>query len=103
MFARRLARSVGRLDWWNVYDEHTDYQWACQVAAEQVDPTGDARADLRAAHCTANLMAMQASEPIQPEEFSEMCQALAAYLAVAADYEDADDLRAVRLIRKKDD
>ncbi len=101
MFARRLGLKVGRLDWWNIRGEHTPYEWATQIAAEQVDPTGDHRADLRGAMLTANLMAMQAHKKIDPEDFRQMVKALMEYLPGKEAYEEADDLRAVRLLQQK--
>jgi len=36
------------MDWVEVYESHTPYEWQQQVAASVVDPWGDDRADLRA-------------------------------------------------------
>lgn len=56
-FAAKLARSVGRLDWWNVRDEHSPYEWALQKALFAVEPWGEDRADLRAAVNTQQIVA----------------------------------------------
>lgn len=80
--ARKLASVVGRLDWWNVYEEHTPYEWAWQVAAWNVEPLGDDRDDMRMAVATANLMNMQAAKPISQEQFAELLNSLRGYLRV---------------------
>lgn len=60
----RLADTVGRTDWWNVYDEHTPYQWALQRARAVVDPWGDDRADQRSGMQTLTLIQSQRKEPL---------------------------------------
>jgi hypothetical protein len=58
---------------------------------------------MRAAMMTANLMAMQSSEKIPEEQFSEMVKSLSSYLRDESDYEDQDDLEAARMIARKDE
>jgi hypothetical protein len=58
---------------------------------------------MRAAMMTANLMAMQSSEKIPEEQFSEMVSSLSSYLRDESDYEDQDDLEAARMIARKDE
>ncbi len=77
-FAAMLARSVGRFDWWNVYLEHTDFEWAMQVAMYSAEPWGESRADIRMAKNTAELMA--ANGLLTDEGFGEVYQGLANYL-----------------------
>lgn len=71
LLAARLAMAQGKVmpsDWLKVYEEHTDYEWACQVARCGVDPWGDAREDLRAAVNTARIIASQPGVSIDIEE-----------------------------------
>jgi hypothetical protein len=75
-----LARSVGRLDWWNIKAEHTSYEWAAQIALYQVAPYGDRRADLRTAYNTANTIAAGRTQQTQPDEFRDMIATLMNYL-----------------------
>lgn len=80
-----LGRSVGRLDWWNIRDEHTPFQWQCQKTMFLVDPFGEIRDDMRAAVNTANLIAAQAAEPVNADQFSEMVNTLANYCEKSVD------------------
>ncbi len=90
----------GRADFWNFYEEFTDYQWAVLEAAEMVDPTGDNRADRRAAHNNANLMAVQIPG-FTDEDFRGARKALAEYLPTREAYDEADEMRAARLLLQK--
>lgn len=81
-FAAKLARSVGRLDWWNVYDEHTPYEWALQVAMFAAEPWGEDREDLRMALAAALNQSAHAAEPVQAEKLSEMFDQYRKYLPV---------------------
>ena len=94
--------AVGRLDWWNIPDEHTDYQWACQVALDQIQPFGSKRDDMRAALHTANLMlaVSHRTEPMSQQEFSELVKALRDYLPSADMYEDQDDMEALKMVQQ---
>ena len=40
------------MDWVEVYESHTPYEWRVQQILAVIDPWGDDRADLRAAHTT---------------------------------------------------
>jgi len=102
-FAAEFGRSVNRWDWWNLRNEHTPFQWALQRTLYRIAPYGEQRSDMRAAMMTANLMAMQASEKIPEEQFSEMVKSLSSYLRDESDYEDQDDLEAARMIARKDE
>jgi hypothetical protein len=92
---------VGRWDWWKLRKEHTPFQWAVQLAMYRVAPYGERRADMRAAVCAANLMAMQAAEQIDDEEFSKVVRCLTSYLPSAEDYEDIEDLEALKKLREQ--
>lgn len=81
-FARKLAASAGRLDWWNVYDEHTPAEWSAQIAQFNSEPWGEDRDDLRAAVMTAALMSMQCAKPPTDEEFGKWIDDLRSYLPV---------------------
>lgn len=105
MLARTLALQANRLDFWNIPGEHTDYEWACQIAAQQVDPVGERRADLRAAVMTANLMALMvqvhSGKPADDEEFRKTVRALANYLPGKEDFQEIDDMRAVEMLKQE--
>ena len=63
--AARLARAAGRvhpMDWVELYESHTTTEWLVQMGIGIVDPWGDDRADLRAAH---NTLAVASSEDPQ--------------------------------------
>jgi len=40
------------MHWVEVYESHTPYEWLVQQVLAAVDPWGDERADIRAAHNT---------------------------------------------------
>jgi len=86
-----LARSVGRLDWWNVRGEHTPYQWLVQRVLHQIHPCGERRADMRAAHNTATVLATQAKEKLDPSTFGEIVESLRDYLPTC---QQSDELEA---------
>ena len=102
-FAAEFGRSVGRWDWWNLRKEHTPFQWALQRTIAIVQPYGERRADMRAATMTANLMAMQSTEPVADDNFREMIGTLTNYLKDASDYEEEADIAAARQIARKDE
>lgn len=54
---------------------------------------------MRAAVCAANLMAMQAAEKIDDDEFAKAVRCLTNYLPSAEDYEDMDDMEALKKLR----
>ena len=87
-FAAKLARSVGRLDFWNVYAEHTPHQWKVQQILYSIEPFGEDRADLRTAVATARLIAMNASEPISDAEYKQEVDNIRFYLKVNQPKED---------------
>lgn len=101
-FAAELARSVGRLDWWNIKGEHTAAEWAAQVAMYEVAPFGERRHDMRMAVMTANLMTMQSAnkDKMTQDEFREMASDLMKYLPDESSYEDAADMEALERMRK---
>jgi hypothetical protein len=80
-FARRLGLAVGRLDWWNIKAEHTPYEWILQQIADEIEPLGDNRSDIRAARHTAELLAALVPG-ITQSELTERAQNLRQYLAV---------------------
>lgn len=73
-----MADIAGRLDWWRIKDEHTPFEWACQVARSIVEPWGDERDDLRAAWNTLKLM--QFGEKPTDEELAGILDNLRFYL-----------------------
>lgn len=102
LLAVELARSVGRLDWWNIRGEHTPFQWSLQHAVHAAIPSGEARADLRAAVMTANLMTCQSAAEIDDADFRKMVNSLVGYLKSAQDYENEADIEAARRIMRKE-
>jgi hypothetical protein len=80
-FARRLGLAVGRIDWWNIKSEHTPYEWILQQIADEIEPLGDNRSDIRAARHTAELLAALVPG-ITQSELTERAQNLRQYLAV---------------------
>lgn len=77
-FAACLARQVGRLDWWNVRNEHTPYEWTVQRLLYEVDPFGERRHDLRAAINT--LFIRNATVEMTEDDAREMLNSLTKYL-----------------------
>ncbi len=80
-FARRLGFRVGRWDWWNLWKEHTPYEWALQKLADLVEPLGEERADMRDARNTTRMILAWAPEASQSDLESE-AESLRNYLAV---------------------
>jgi hypothetical protein len=101
-FCAELARSVGRLDWWNIKDEHTAYEWAAQVAMFYVCPFGERRADLRTAVSTAHLIAMQSAKKIEDAEFGELVRNLSDYLKCYSPNTDEVDMTALQNMLEND-
>lgn len=75
----KVARSVGRLDWWNLFAEMTPYEIAHTQALWGLEPWGDDRADLRAAVNTAS------ASGVSEGKFVEAVQELSSYLPVMQD------------------
>ena len=101
-FAAEFGRSVNRWDWWNLKKEHTPFQWALQMVLYRVEPYGERRADMRAAHNSVNLMiAQHVGDPIADEQVMEMREHLQRYIKDADDYEEESDLKAVELLKRK--
>lgn len=81
--AARIARLEGHthpLAWVKVYEDHTPYEWAVQLALAAIEPWGEDRADLRAAVNTAQLVASNRTEPMEDGKFTAMVRSLARYL-----------------------
>ena len=53
IFAYKLGRLFGRIDWWRLKDEHSPYEWQLQKAMAHVEPSGEDRADWRNAVATS--------------------------------------------------
>lgn len=102
LLAAELARSVGRLDWWNIKGEHTPFQWSLQHALFACQPWGETRADLRAAVMTANLMLVQSAGEKDDGDFREMVKNLVGYLKDAADYQREADIAAAKSLMGKE-
>lgn len=100
-FAADLARSVGRLDWWNIKAEHTPYEWACQIAMYQINPFGDRRADMRSAISTTNQIIANSVAKIPAEDVQALFVAIRDYLKCNEDSGDEDvDFEALRKVKE---
>lgn len=100
-FAADLARSVGRLDWWNIKAEHTPYEWACQIAMYQVNPFGERRADMRSAVSTTNQIVAGSSTKLSGDDVQSLFASIRDYLKCNAETDDEDvDLRALQKVRE---
>jgi hypothetical protein len=96
-----LARSVGRLDWWKIRDEHTPTQWAVQQTAYRLGMFGERRADLRSAVSTASIKSSWAGEPVTEEQFGELVSVLANYFDGKRDEIEVDH-EALAKVRGRD-
>lgn len=74
-----------------------------QWAIYRVAPYGEIRADKRGAVFTANLMAMQAAQKIDDEEFGKVLSALMKYLPGIEAFEDIADMEALKRVRERKD
>lgn len=91
-FAADLARSVGRLDWWNIKAEHTPYEWVCQIAMYQVNPFGERRADIREAISATNQILASAGAKVSKQDAQALFESIRDYLKCneQTDEEDVD-------------
>lgn len=64
MFLRKLGFAINRLDFWNLEEELTPYELAVHFAAQQIEPIGPDRDDMRAA--MAALVAAQVQSGRMP-------------------------------------
>jgi len=69
-------------DWVKVFESHTEYEWALQIALENVEPTGERRADLRDGWNTARIIASNRIESTPMSELQQMASTCANYLEV---------------------
>jgi len=99
-FAADLARSCGRYDWWNIKNEHTPFEWACQIAMAQVNPFGERRADIRAATNTTNQIVSAPGVKIQAADAQELFRQIRDYLKCYEQTDDEEiDLQALRKVK----
>jgi hypothetical protein len=92
-FLAKLARSVGRLDFWNLLNELSPQELRAQQALMAVEPWGDDRADLRAAVHTVTSHKFQ-----QPDDALD---ALTRYLKVQQHEEEIHPDVAAKLFGAK--
>ena len=78
----KLARSVGRIDFWNLHQELTPYQLAVHRAAADIEPFGEDRADIRTAMNTILQMQAMSAKPISEVAIREIMSLAANYLDV---------------------
>lgn len=95
----RLARSVGRLDFWNLNKELTPYEIALHRAAEVIEPYGDARNDLRAAMQTLHLVQIHCPNALTSDQRQRIIKSLTAYWKEKDDDGTASPEEAARLAR----
>ena len=72
---------VGRWDWWNIKQEHTRFEWALQLIAEEMEPLGESRADMRHARNTTQIISALLPG-MSDAEVSETSNGLRNYLVV---------------------
>ena len=103
-FAAEFARSLGRHDWWNLRDEHTPYQWQCQLAMYSANPWGERRADLRAAVNSTSIRLAFASGNVQESDINTIVHSLSHYLPCDRDNDEEIevDQAALNLIQGKE-
>jgi len=76
-----LARSVGRLDFDNVYYEMSPFEWSVHQALAVIEPWGEDRADLRAAVNTVRHLIANSNEPSE-DAIEEELRSLSGYLRI---------------------
>lgn len=79
MFLRKLGLSVGRLDFWNLESEMNPYELAIHYEAENLEPTGATRDDLRAAMQTVLMIQSQMTTQLNDEQREKIISALTEY------------------------
>jgi hypothetical protein len=67
----------------------------------EVAPFGERRNDFRMAVSTANLMRMQSSREVSDEEFAKTVSVLANYLPTSEVDEDAEDMQALKNMKRE--
>jgi hypothetical protein len=82
LFLRKLALSVNRLDFWNLEEELTPYELANHYTAESISPTGEERADMRAAVQTLLLLQAQMTKQIDREQSGRIVESMTNYLGL---------------------
>jgi len=76
-----LARSVGRLDFDNVYYEMNPFEWSVHQALSIAEPWGEDRADLRAAINTVRQLLANSNDPSE-DVIEEELRSLSGYLGI---------------------
>lgn len=79
-----------------LWEAHTPYEWAVQIALSHVEPWGDERADIREARNTAHLIAAGRPDALSDDEFRGLVIDLARYLKCDAPPEPTVGPRAIR-------
>lgn len=79
-FLRRLGLSVNRLDWWNIAAELTPFEINVLRIQEELEPTGEERADMRAAVNTACQASTMAT--ISEAGMNDLMRSLTTYTAI---------------------
>lgn len=99
-FAADLARSCGRFDWWNIKNEHTPFEWACQLAMYQVNPFGERRADIRAAINTTNQIIASSPSKLSRDDIQALFSSIRDYLKCNEQTDEDDvDFEALKKVK----
>ncbi len=99
--AARLARQMGKVhprDWVEVYESHTPFEWALQLALERIEPWGDERADLRMGFAVARLW-LKDRESVSDDDVEAVAREFASYLQVQGPAEEQADLKALQRMK----
>jgi hypothetical protein len=82
LFLRKLALSVNRLDFWNLEEELNPYELAVLYQAQSIEPTGEDRADLRAAMSALVNAQGQSAKSLGTEQVRNIIEMLTNYLGL---------------------
>jgi len=74
--------SVNRLDFWNLEEELTPYELMVHYIAQQIEPIGAERDDIRSALHALIMVQSMAHSSISPEQINNTMDALTNYLGL---------------------
>lgn len=75
------------MDWVRIWESHNEYEWTLQRVLMAIEPWGEARADLRAAVNTAQVVVSNSSEA-SSGAVGELVDQLSHYLKIHRPNED---------------
>lgn len=82
MFLRKLAFAVGRLDFWNLPNELTQFQLAVHRAAMDLESTGEDRADMRTALLAIVVAQSNLGKAMTEKQIEDVWNALTKYTPI---------------------